>query len=252
MIRSAIGAIFFDLDNTLLDHSAGARAALSALCNRYPALFKGLTFDQVHDAFILINERYWQSYAAGTLMQEDLTLGRMRDLIGWATMQTGRAAADISAAALNRLYIAELTQATVAYDGVVPMLEALRTRYQLGVISNGFMEVQRGRLRAAGIDRLFDHSIFSDQIGAHKPDPRIFHAALECSGTSAGETLYIGDNFVYDIRGASLAGLGTVWFNPSSSEQPAGVSEICPDAVVRSISDLATLLGVSLHLSPSI
>lgn len=153
---------------------------------------------------------------------------------------------------LNRLYPEAMARTTLPYDGVIPMLQGLQGRYRLGIISNGFPDIQRARLHSAGLYQFFDHIIISEEIGARKPDLRIFQAALDAAGTLPGETLYIGDNFLYDIRGASLAGLRTIWFDPGPGDQPTFFPEIRPEAVARSIPDLAALLGVSPDLSPSI
>lgn len=198
-----------------------------------------------------INDRYWHRYAAGELSPLELRGGRMRALEAWAAGRSGRTSDEGAADELNRLYAALLAGCSRPYDGVIAMLEGLRGVVPLGIISNGFADIQRARLASSGLDRFFDHIILSEEVGWRKPDLRIFRVALDAAGTAPEETLYIGDTFLYDIRGASLAGFRTIWFDPESSEQSTSFPEIRPDAVARSIPDLAALLGLSPDLSPS-
>ncbi len=235
-----------------MDHRAASRAAVQGIFAHYRSLFGEMGFDEVYAEWVGINGRYWHQYAAGTLSPEELRGGRMGALNAWAAARTGTAADPELADELNRSYLEMLAAATSPCDGVIPMLEALHGGVPLGIISNGFADIQRARLGSSGLGRFFDHVIISEEVGARKPDLRIFRAALDAAGTLPGETLYIGDTFLYDICGASLAGLRTIWLDTGPGDQPTSFPEIRPDAVARSIPDLAALLGVSPDLSPSI
>jgi len=91
-----------------------------------------------------------------------------------------------------------------------PFLESLRAQgYFLGIISNsvGTMEEQLGRL---GLARHFQTIIDSAIVGVEKPNPEIFHIALERAGVEASEAVFVGDTHATDIGGAQLAGLRAV------------------------------------------
>lgn len=248
-MHESLRAIFFDLDNTLLDHTGAARSAFAEIHGRYD-LFSSIPLGRLFEQWIMVNDRYWHDYSAGLLTPAELKVGRLRALAAWACNETGTAdAAAAQVEEMSRFYLDRLVAASAPYDGVIRLLEGLRGRYQLGIISNGFTEVQRGRLRLAALDAYFDHIILSEEVGAPKPDLRIFGAALESAGVAASESLYIGDNFLYDICGASRAGMATIWFNPDGLEHPATSSELRPGDIVRSIPDLARLLGVPFDLT---
>jgi HAD superfamily hydrolase (TIGR01509 family) len=85
----------------------------------------------------------------------------------------------------------------------------------LGVVSNSEGRVEQA-LEAAGLRDYFDVVVDSGRIGIEKPDPRIFHAALEALGVAAEEALYVGDLYEVDIVGAQAAGLEAVLLGSSS------------------------------------
>ena len=80
---------------------------------------------------------------------------------------------------------------------------------KLAVVSNSDGRVEQA-LAAAGIRHYFDVVIDSALIGVEKPDPRIFHAALEALGVAPEEALYVGDLYDIDVVGARAAGLDAV------------------------------------------
>lgn len=92
-------------------------------------------------------------------------------------------------------------------DEVVPAIAGLRALgVRLVVVSNA-----NGRLQAmferVGLAGLFDVVLDSHDFGVEKPDPRLFHLALEASGAEAATTVHVGDFFHIDVQGARAAGL---------------------------------------------
>lgn len=90
---------------------------------------------------------------------------------------------------------------------IVPALAALRARgLNLVVVSNA-----NGRLRhlfdRLDLTRWFDHVLDSHEWGVEKPDPRLFHLALEQARAQARRTVHVGDLYHVDVVGARRAGL---------------------------------------------
>lgn len=83
----------------------------------------------------------------------------------------------------------------------------------MGVVSNFY-----GNLEAvcseAHLAHLFAAMIDSHRVGAEKPDPAIFHAALAPLGATPETTLFIGDSLRRDREGARRVGMGFVWIAP--------------------------------------
>lgn len=124
-----------------------------------------------------------------------------------------------------------------------PTLERLRPDYPLAVISNADGRI-RQVLERAGLARFFGHITDSGLVGCEKPDPRIFHAALQAASAEASESLYIGDIYVVDYQGATEVGMHAVlmdqsgafkgWSVPrlnSLSELPAWLKSLREDGV---------------------
>lgn len=112
-------------------------------------------------------------------------------------------------------------------------LETLKSKFRLSVISNANGTV-REKLRRVGLLEFFDTVLDSHEEGVEKPDPRIFHAALERTGARADRSLYIGDMYHIDVAGARAAGMEVVLLDPG---------DLHGDKPVRRIPGLGALLA---------
>ncbi len=92
------------------------------------------------------------------------------------------------------------------YPEVLEVLEQLRTRFELAVISN-FDGRLRLILQHLGISKYFAHVFISSELGADKPDPEIFRRALKVMHLDANEVLHVGDDQERDWKAAKEAGL---------------------------------------------
>lgn len=104
---------------------------------------------------------------------------------------------------------------------------------RLGVVSNSDGRVEQA-LEAAGLRNYFDVVIDSALVGVEKPDPRIFHAALDALGVAPGEALYVGDLYEVDVVGARAAGMEAVLL---------GEPESAPDRPCRSVQSIENLVN---------
>ena len=92
------------------------------------------------------------------------------------------------------------------YPEVFGVLEQLRERFELAVISN-FDGRLRLILQNLGISKYFAHVFISSELGADKPDPEIFRRALKIMHLNADEVLHVGDDPDRDWKAAKEAGL---------------------------------------------
>jgi putative hydrolase of the HAD superfamily len=121
------------------------------------------------------------------------------------------------------------------YPDVLPALAELRERgLTLVIVSNWDCSLPEW-LRPAGITELVDGVVTSAEVGAPKPDPRVFERALAIAGVAAVEALHVGDKLDNDVEGAGAAGVRAVLLQ-REGEPPAGVEAI------RSLRELAALL----------
>ncbi len=98
------------------------------------------------------------------------------------------------------------------YPEVPGVLDHLRGRYRLALLSDGDGGVQRRKLAALGIRDRFDAVVFSDDEGraAWKPSPRPFEVSLGRLGVRGDEAVYVGDNPLKDFVGARAVGMRTL------------------------------------------
>lgn len=99
-----------------------------------------------------------------------------------------------------------LPQAWTVFDDVVPALGDLSRDHRLLVLSN-FDRRLRSILAGHGLLLFFDQVIVSSEVGAAKPHPRMFEAALAAAGCLPQEALHIGDDTKCDLGGAQSCGI---------------------------------------------
>lgn len=121
------------------------------------------------------------------------------------------------------------------FPEVQPVLEILRHRYMLGVITNGNADVHR-----LGLSDYFRFALCAEDLGIGKPDPAPFREALQRGQVSASAAVHVGDHPGDDIAGAQRAGLRAVWFNPQGK---AWQGEQAPDAEIQRLSQLPEVIA---------
>lgn len=114
---------------------------------------------------------------------------------------------------------------TVPYPETCEVLDILKNKYKLGVITNGFSSVQREKIRTAGIEDYFDDIIVSGELEFEKPDTRIFMLSCEHLKVSPEEAIYVGDYYPNDIAGAMKAKIMPIWIceNPDEHREYQGI-----------------------------
>jgi putative hydrolase of the HAD superfamily len=98
--------------------------------------------------------------------------------------------------------------------------------------------MQSAKLSCLGLMLAFDVVLISDAEGVSKPDPRIYHRALDRLGTEPGRAVFVGDHPEVDIAGARGAGMKAVW-----RRDPAVSDAVEADAVVGELCELLALVG---------
>lgn len=120
-----------------------------------------------------------------------------------------------------------------------PILARLKARYRLGVVSNFYGNLEEV-CSDLGIRPFFDCLVDSSLVGAMKPDPRIFRAALDRMNLEPEETLFVGDNVSRDLKGAQALGMPHVWL---SGDAAGELSPCCPgDPVIHAFPEILSVL----------
>jgi putative hydrolase of the HAD superfamily len=124
------------------------------------------------------------------------------------------------------------------FPEVRPALSALGEKYCVIAVTNG-----NANLDTIGLGDLFDDVVSAASAGAAKPAQEIFDLAVSAGGAGHHETLHVGDHPEADVVGANLAGLKSAWVNRDGATWPDHLQR--PDAILRDVGELLTLLGVS-------
>jgi putative hydrolase of the HAD superfamily len=112
---------------------------------------------------------------------------------------------EVALAVFRRLL--EVSGQWMLFDDAIPTLESLRERgLTTGIISNVVGGLDQA-LADLGLDRHIGIIVTSDQVGATKPDPRIFEEALRRARVAPNEALFVGDQVESDVSGAWGAGM---------------------------------------------
>jgi putative hydrolase of the HAD superfamily len=202
--------IFFDLDHTLWDYDKNVQESLTELYDLYQLASLGiLDSEKFIQSFYNVNFKLWAMYDVGKIDKKSLREVRFRSVFE-------NAGADPNA--VPKVMEDDFMHRTSSKPHVLPytfeILDYLKPNYGLHIISNGFNESQAKKMEASGLTPYFDLIVTSETTGHKKPDPRIFHYAMDRLGIKSNETMMIGDNPNSDILGAIRANIDNVYFDP--------------------------------------
>lgn len=217
--------VLFDADETLF--SFNSYLGLTSMLKRY-----GIEFTREdYEAFQAVNKPLWVAYQNNEITAQDIQTRRFAKL----SAQTG-----IDALRLNQELMAEMALVSKPLDGVMAMLEQLYGKVKMGIITNGFTELQQKRLANTKTERFFDIVVVSEQIGAAKPDRQVFDYAFTLMDQEdRTKVLMVGDTLASDVLGGNNAGIDTCWFNPTKSKNQ---TQIRPTYEVSSMSRLIEIV----------
>jgi HAD superfamily hydrolase (TIGR01509 family) len=224
-----IKTVFFDLDDTLFDHQYSRRCGFLALKAMHPGLSHVSIRDmeQIHEQLIWAN---FEKVLDGQISVQDAMAQRICTLC--IRFSLTLAPADIPVTVQH--YDMAYRKSRRAVPGSRELLGSLKREVRVGIITNGFKELQEEKIAICRISPLIDTLVISEEIGYKKPDKRIFEAALVQAEAEPGESIYVGDSWDIDILPASACGMKSVWLNRYG--QP------CPDpSVAREITSYTGL-----------
>ena len=225
--------IFFDLDDTILNFTAGEASALSQALSEAGIIPTQAVLDRYH----VINQACWELLEEGRLTRDEVLVQRFEQLFREMNIH-------YSGRDLCQRYEYLLSKQHAFMPDAEQLLRELSSKYRLYLASNGAAAVQNPRLDDAGIRKYFQGIFISEEIGADKPSKAFFDACFAAiPNFRVVEAAMVGDSLTSDIRGGHNAGLRTVWFNCHGKEPRA---DIRPDYVIQNLSDLIPLLEKKL------
>jgi putative hydrolase of the HAD superfamily len=145
--------------------------------------------------------------------------------------------ATVSADALASAYRRRIADAVAPVEGITTLLADLREEYPLGLLTNGPVKAQGDKLDRLDWWDAFDATLITGQLPAGKPDQRTFDALAGALGVDVTELVYVGDEPVADVEGATNAGaraVQVVW--PDGPDpHPAAATLVDRDRLARDL-----------------
>jgi putative hydrolase of the HAD superfamily len=217
--------VLFDADETLFHFDSFG--GMKLMFERFGVNF---TRDD-YDAYQLVNKPLWVDYQDGKITADELKTIRFE---GWA------AKLGITPFELNSAFLEAMADICTLLPGARELLDALSGKAKLGIITNGFTELQAIRLERTGLSNYFEHVVISEEVGVAKPDLGIFDHAHQLMGLPCKtKILMVGDNPHSDVLGGINFGIETCWLNTQGAEAPVGIR---PHYEVKSLEHLRMTL----------
>lgn len=222
--------LLFDFDNTLVNFTNTAKKSLYLtfqenyqVCNEH-----------IYNVYKQVNHQVWQDFENGKITAKELRVKRFADLFAAIGEK------NINPNAFSVAFLQNLVKASEMYEGVQELLDSLKGKYKMSIVTNGLKEVQRPRLEKLEMTHYFDSIIVSDEIGFKKPQGEYFDYVYQSISNppSKSEILIIGDSLNSDIRGGRDFGIKTCW-NRHGQENTTG---IIPDYMINHVLELKDLL----------
>lgn len=209
---SDVRFVYFDLDDTLLDHQHAERQALADVRDRYRAIFGTLSVDKLQEQYHAINGPLWRRYAQGDIEKSTLKeqrFSRLLDAVG---------APQADPALVRRYYMQRYASHWQFIPGAKDTYETISERVPVGVLTNGFSEVQAEKFETFPVlQKRADAVVVCEETGVLKPDPKVFAHATEEAGVAPEDVLYVGDSYSSDVEGGQAAGWRVAWYAPEGT-----------------------------------
>lgn len=205
-MKNNITDIFFDLDHTLWDFDKNSALTFALIFKKNNL---SVDLDDFLKYYLPINLNYWKLYTQEKVDKNKLRYGRLKDTFDALQVKVE----DSVIESLSNDYILYLTTYNYIFDGTIEILDYLKTKYKLHIITNGFEEVQQHKLNKSKISHYFETVTNSEMVGVKKPNRKIFDYALKQANVRVENGIMIGDNYDADILGALNIGLDAICFN---------------------------------------
>jgi putative hydrolase of the HAD superfamily len=256
-----IKAIFFDLDDTLLWDQKSIKTAFIRTCQKANERF-GIAPEVLEEAVREAARNLYSTYDFfpftqmiginpfeglwGNFLDHHDDFKKMKEIVpayrknAW-TLGLQKLGIDDPEFGyeLGELFPEERRKAPYVYEETFLILEALKGKYQLLLLTNGSPDLQNTKLEITSeLIPFFDQIVISGDFGRGKPDPAIFEHALSRMFLQNHEVLMVGDNLMTDILGANRAGIKSVWINRHNKER----NEVIPTYEIHHLEELFPIL----------
>jgi len=225
--KTALKAILFDLDNTLIDFMRfkreTARAAARAMVK------KGLpdTQAEIYRKIFEIYDQYGIEYQK-----------TFYKVIFPYKLEIGKAERIQQAAIIA--YLKRKFSVLKPYPSVKPILKILKKRSKIGIVTDAPRNKAWQRLVLCGLDDIFDVVVTTDDAGKKKPHKAPFNIALSKLKVKTSEALFVGDNVDRDMAGAKRLGMKTCLAEYGADRRK--VKRVKPDYRIKDFKEIIKII----------
>jgi putative hydrolase of the HAD superfamily len=206
--------LFFDLDDTLWDFQKNSGIVLAQLFEEFELATKLNTDYAVFlQTYKRINLEFWSKYYTKQIDKHYLRNHRFNETFkafGYDNYEENLV--------ITSQYLDRAPRETHLKEGCIEVLDYLKHKYQLHIITNGFLEVQHIKLDGSGLRNYFNQIIISEEHQLVKPEEKIFRLAEFLAGAEKNDCVMIGDSFESDITGAINAGWEAIHLNENQKD----------------------------------
>ncbi|MFC0216201.1 HAD family hydrolase [Paenibacillus chartarius] len=240
-------ALFFDMNNTLVDRRQCFHAGFIEVLSQFTARWEADSITEIgtpEDA-LLAYKAEWSKRrkqpVREPLSSDELRFVCLRKALEPYPLKVSEA---FSRAFFQQVEMAEEGYVTL-FPHVLETLEKLSGTYRLAIISNGRRDRLESNLARLGLDRFVprERLFSSERDGPRKPHPDIFHSAMRAVGIRPQEGVMIGNSWKQDIVGAVDSGMDAVWIHPAGAKKIAqrklGRGQV---VIIRAFHQLQTIL----------
>ncbi len=226
-----INNIFFDLDHTLWDFDKNSDLTFFKILKKNDI---SIDVSKFLNFYHPINRKYWDMYRLNKVSKADLRYYRLSDTFKKLNYE-------INDDHINQLaidYIEHLSDFNHLIPDTLNVLELLKSKYKMHIITNGFKEVQKRKLQKSDLIQYFETVTISEDVGVKKPHKLIFNHALTAANANVESSIMIGDNFNADILGALGIGMKAIYYDFHKTNEQERENVI----IVKSLKEIIPIL----------
>jgi len=227
--KNKITDIFFDLDHTLWDFEKNSELTFKKIFN---LLNIEISLNNFFKIYSPINHKLWKLYRENKISRHQLRFDRLKATFIKLKIKID----DDMIIKISEMYLKFLSDFTFLHKGALDTLSFLKKKYNLHIISNGFEDVQKRKIKNSGLNKYFDNIYTSEAVGYKKPNPNIFKFILNNLNIEPCSGLMIGDSKEADIIGALNFGLSAIHFN--SQNEP--IHNLC--LIIKDLKEIKSYL----------
>lgn len=197
--------VYFDLDNTLMDHTDAEAKAHQMIHAQFSELGE-VPLEHWLNTYKSMNHILWNSYQKGDIDRYELQRIRFKGSMEQLGIPSNRSDE------IGDEYMQAYRTCWKWVDGAEEALAKVSESYPVGFITNGFRETQLKKIEYLNLGRFSNLFIISEEVGVMKPHPKVFDVATDRSSIAREQIVYVGDSYSSDIVGGRNAGWITAWY----------------------------------------